>query len=131
MLSDWPPSKPISIRTCSAMGHHLREDAVDGIGVNERDLQAEEPRVRLRVDELGAIALQRLERRPDVRNLEGDVVHPGPAGVQEAPHRGVVLEGGEELDAAATDEDRRRLDALLGDSRPMLELGAEEARVRP
>ena len=41
----WPPSKPTSMRTdsVSATGNHLREDAVGGVGMQERDLQAEEP----------------------------------------------------------------------------------------
>src|SRR5438128_6690419 len=79
MLSDCPPSKPISIRTWSAMGHHLRENAVDGIWMDERDLEPEQPRVRLGVDELRAFASQRLERSVDVGDLERDMVHAGAA----------------------------------------------------
>src|SRR6266511_55793 len=66
MLSDCTPSKPISIRTWSAMAHHLRENTVDGIRMDEGDLEPEEPLVRLCVDQFRALALQRLERRTDV-----------------------------------------------------------------
>src|SRR3954468_24770330 len=92
MLSDCPPSNPISTRTCSAMCHHLRENAVDGIRMDERDLQAEHAGARLLVDELGAVALQRVERGTDVLHLERHVVHPGAAGREEAADRRVVLE---------------------------------------
>src|SRR5437763_6354493 len=131
MLNDCPPSKPISIRTCSAMCHHLRENAVDGIRMDERDLQTEHPGARLFVDELCAVAPQPLERRRDVLDLERDVVHSGAARGEEAADRGVVLERREQLDAAAADEDGRRLDALAGHRRTVLQLRAEEPLVRP
>src|SRR3954454_24676650 len=92
MLSDCPPSKPISIRTCSAMCHHLRKNAVDGIRMDERDLQAEHACARLFVDELRAVASQRLERHVDVVDFERDVVHPRPARREEAADGCVVLE---------------------------------------
>src|SRR3954462_9809128 len=130
MLSDCPPSKPISIRTCSAMCHHLRENAVDGIRMDERDLQAEHARARLVVDELGAVAPQRLERRADVLDLERDVVHPGAARGEEAPDRRVVLEGREQLHAVAPHADGDGFDALVGHRRAVLELRAEEPLVR-
>src|SRR4051794_11588378 len=129
MLSDCPPSKPISIRTCSAMCHHLRENAVDGIRMDERDLQAEHPGARLVVDELRTVALQRFERRSDVPDLERDVVHSGAAGGEEAADRGVVLERREQLDAAAAHAHRDGLDALIGHRRAMLQLAAEQPLV--
>ena len=59
----WPPSKASSMRTDSlgftANGHHLGEDAVDGVGMDEGDLEPEEPRARLRVDQLGACRRER------------------------------------------------------------------------
>src|SRR3954468_22782726 len=73
MLSDCPPSKPISIRIWSGMCNHLRENAVDGIRMDERDLQAEHARARLVVDELGTVAPQGFERRADVLDLERHV----------------------------------------------------------
>src|SRR5215212_7626658 len=88
MLSDCPPSKPISIRTKSAMGHHLREDAVDGIWMDERDLEAEQSLSRLLVDELGALTLQRVEGGADVADLERHMVHTCSARGEEPPDGG-------------------------------------------
>src|SRR3954449_12812342 len=129
MLSDCPPSKPTSIRTCSAMCHHLRENAVDGIRMDERDLQAEHPCARLVVDELGAVAPQRVERRADVLDLERDVMHARAARGEEAAHGRVVLERREQLDAAAANAQRHGIDALVGNGRAMLDLRAEEPLV--
>src|SRR4051812_27281287 len=131
MLSDCPPSKPISIRTCSAMCHHLRENAVDGIRMDERDLQAEHARARLVIDELRAVAPQRLERRTDVLDLERDVVHPGAARGEEAADRRVVRERREQLHALAAHAHGDGLDALVRHRRAVLELGAEQPLVRP
>ena len=47
----------------SARAHHLREDAVDGVGMDERDLEAEEPRTRDLVDQLRAGSSEAYERR--------------------------------------------------------------------
>src|SRR5438093_8507435 len=129
MLSDWPPSKPTSIRTCSAMCHQLRENAVDRIGMDERDLEAEQPGVRLGVDELGALAPQQVECGADVIDLEGDVVHPGPTRGEEPADARIVRERREELHTALADAHGGRLDALVGHRRPLLKLGAEEAPV--
>jgi hypothetical protein len=87
--------------------------------------------VRLGVDELGALALQRVERGPNVVHLERHVVHAGPARGEEPADGRVVLERREQLNAPGADEDGRRLDPLLGDSRTVLELRAEQPRVRP
>src|SRR6059058_5543731 len=130
MLSDCPPSNPISIRTCSAMCHHLRENAVDGIRMDERDLQAEHPCARLVVDELRAVAPQRLERRADVLDLERDVVHPGAARGEEAADRRVVLEWRQQLHTVAAHADRDGFDALVGHRRAVLQFRAEEPLVR-
>src|ERR1051325_9043833 len=92
MLSDCPPSKPTSIRTCSAMCNHLRENAVDGIRMHERDLEAEHACAGLLVDELRAVAPQRLERSANVLDLERDVVHPGAPRGEETAHGRIVLE---------------------------------------
>src|SRR5262245_4356827 len=99
----WPPSKPISMRTRSATRNQLREDAVHGLGVDERGLHAEEARPRRGVDQLGALALETRQLRPEVVDLVGDVVHPGAAARQEPPDRCVLVEGGEQLDMARPD----------------------------
>jgi len=52
-----PPAKATSIRTESGVsgnGYDLRENAVDGVGVDKGDLQAEEANVRDSVDQLRA-----------------------------------------------------------------------------
>ena len=45
MLRIWPPSSPISTRANSfslVSGNHLREDAVHGVGMDERDFETVE-----------------------------------------------------------------------------------------
>ena len=103
---------------------------MDGIRMDERHLETEEPFVRLGVDELRARALQQLESSTDVCNLERDVVHSRAARGEEPADRRVVLERAEQLDPSAADEDGRGFHALLRDGRPMLELRAEQPRVR-
>jgi hypothetical protein len=98
--------------------------------MEERDLEAEEPLARLGVDQLRAALGELDDGCVDVGHLVCDVVHPGPALCEEAADRGVVAERREQLDAAFADEYGCRLDARLLHGRAMLELRAEEARVR-
>src|SRR5690349_22706542 len=124
----WPPSKPISIRTrSSAMRHHLREDAVHGVGMDERDLQAEHALPRLLVDQLRPLLHQPGERGADVADLVGDVVHAGSAVGEELAHGRVLAERREQLDSALADADGSRLDPLVRHSLAMLETRAEQA----
>src|SRR5205085_10529102 len=128
----WPPSNAISRRTVpfSAMCDHLREDSVDGMRVDERDLEAEEPLPRLVVDQLRAAFGEVRQRLAQVVDLVGDVVHARPAVREELADRRVGAERGEQLDAALADADRSRLDALLRHELAVLELGAEEPLIR-
>src|SRR4051794_26329435 len=119
----WPPSKPISMRIRSAICHQLGQDAVHGVGVDERYLETEQPRVRLVVDQVDAARVEPGELGPHVVDTVGDVVHSRPAPGQEAPHRRVVAERVNQLDAAVADTNGRRLDALILDARAVLELG--------
>ena len=81
-----PPSRPISIRTkSSATRNHLRENAVDGIGMDERDLEPEEPRGASPVDQVRALGVEPFERRVKVFGLERDVMHPGPRRARNRP----------------------------------------------
>src|SRR3954471_14511314 len=91
-----PPSNPISTRTrsASANGHHLREDAVNGLGVHEGHLQPEHAAPRLRVDQLHAFLPERRERGRHAVDLVGDVVPPRPALGEETADGGVVAERG-------------------------------------
>ena len=58
------------------------------------------------------------------------MVHPRTAPGEEATDRRIVASGGDELEPALADEDRRRLHTLLDDRLAMLELRAEERLVR-
>src|SRR6476646_3854756 len=81
-----PPSKASSMRIeSSGRAHHLGQDAVDGVGMDERDLEPEEPAPRNLVDQLGAGAREAGEGRPHVVDLVRHVVHPRPTHGQEAP----------------------------------------------
>jgi len=128
----WPPWNPISTRTDSPLAtcNHLRENAVDGIWMDECDLQPEHPLPRLGVDQLGAGGGEVAESLADVVDPVGDVMQAGAPLGEELAHRRVVAEGREELDPAVADAHGRRLDPLLLDARPMLDLSAEEALVR-
>ncbi len=97
--------------------------------MHEGDLEAEHPAPRLGVDQLGTLLGQVDERRPDVCDRVGDVMHPGPALREEAPDGRVLAESREQLDAAVADAHRRRLDALLLDPFPVLEPPSEQALV--
>src|SRR5690242_19093342 len=100
----WPPSKPISMRTrSSATADDLREHAVNGVGMDERDLEPEQPAPRAFVDQFRALRGQLVERGADVVDLVGHVVHAGPALGEELPDRRVVAERGEQLDAVGAD----------------------------
>ena len=102
---------------------------MDGVGMDECDLEAEEALARLGVDQLGARVREPAELGADVLDLVGDVVHAGTALREDAADGRVRDERREQLDPAGADEDGRRLDALVLDAGPVLELGAEEALV--
>ena len=128
-----PPVKATSTRTESGEsgnGYDLREDAVDGVGMDKGDLQAEEATARGDVDQLGALGRQLLERGADVVDLVGDVVDAGAALGEEAADRGVVPGRREQLEPGIADEDGGRLDALVGDELTVLDDATEQALVR-
>src|SRR4029079_7182081 len=96
-----PPSKASSMRIESSdRAHHLGQDAVDGVGMDERDLQPEQPASRNLVDQLGFLVLEAGKGRSDVVDLVGDVVHARAALGEEAPDRRVVARRDEQLDPA-------------------------------
>lgn len=98
--------------------------------MKERDLEPEEPASRPLVDELHTVAGQAVELDCDIRDLEGDVVHPRPALGEELSDGRVGAKRGKQLDPPAADAERRRLDTLLGKPLPVFELSAEQAAVR-
>jgi len=127
-----PPAKATSMRTesgDSGNGYDLRENAVDGVGVDKGDLQAEEAAAGNGVDQLGALRGEAVECGCDVFHLVCEVVDAGTAAGEEAADRGVLAGGSEQLDPACTDEHRGRLDSLVGDELTVLERSSEEAHI--
>src|SRR5438876_12405350 len=102
----WPPAKPISMRTersWSARGDHLREHSVDRVRVDERNLEAEQSLARMLVDQIGARVGEARDRLLDVRDLVGDVVHPGAALGEKATDGRVLGERLQQLHATSSD----------------------------
>src|SRR3954470_9062289 len=130
-----PPSNPISTRE-SAMPaplvrrlHQLHQHALHAVWVDERHPQPEEADPRRGVDQLGSGIGRSAKRRADVVHPQGDVVHPRPAVGEELSHRRIGAERPKQLDAAAAEQDRGRLDALLWHRLPVLERAAEQLAV--
>ena len=98
--------------------------------MDERDLEPEEAAARLLVDQLRPVRLQARELGGDILDLEGDVVEARSSLGEEPADRRVRPERGEQLDPRRTDEERRRLDALLVDALAVLERRAEEGDVQ-
>src|SRR5438128_1085004 len=111
------------------MRHQLREDAVEGIRMEKRDLEAEEAAARLLVDELDALVSELVERAAHVVDLVRHVVHPRAALGEELADGSVLTERGEQLDPPFADAERRGLDPLLRHVLAMLEPRTEDALV--
>jgi hypothetical protein len=128
----WPPSNAISIRTRSgsATYNHLRENAVDGIRVDECHLEAEKARARPLVDQVRAGARKLSQRRVEIAHLVGHVVHPRPSLCEEAADGCVLAERLEQLDATVADANRRCTNSLSFDRRAVLDLRTEQPLVR-
>jgi hypothetical protein len=125
-----PPSKATStLMWSSANAHHLREHSVNGVRVDERDLEPEEPTPRMLVDQLRAVCRELAQGLADIVDLVGDVVHPRPPLGEKLPDRSLGAERREQLDAIRADPQRCGLDALARNRLAVLELGAEEALV--
>src|SRR5438046_44333 len=129
-VSDCPPSNPISIRTRSAIRHHLREDAVEGLRVDERNLLPEQAAMWNLVDELRTRGPEVVHRGADVVHLERDMVHPRAALREEPADRRVAVERRDELDEVRADANGGRLDALRRHLRAALDGRAEQPLVR-
>jgi hypothetical protein len=98
--------------------------------MDERDLEAEHPAPRFRVDQLRARRREIRERSANVIHLVRNVMHSWAALRKEAAYGRVLPKRPEKLDAAFADTKRRRLDALLFDPLAMLEGRSEEPRIR-
>ncbi len=98
--------------------------------MDKSDLEPEEACPRLCVDQIRTRGGEPVELRLDVVDLVGDVVHARAALGEKLADRRFVPERRKQFDAARADEHGRRLDPLVVDLRPVLELAAEETRVR-
>ena len=103
---------------------------MDGVRVDEGDLEPEETLVWLLVDELDSLLGEAFQLTSKIAHRVRDVVHTGSAGGEELADRRLLAERSEELDAAVADAHRRRFDTLLGNRVAMLHLGAEQAPIR-
>jgi len=86
---------------------------VDGIRVDERDLEAEQARARAFVDQVCAGTRELGERGVQITHLISDMVHPGSSLREEATDRRVLAERLEQFDAAVADADGGRPDSLV------------------
>ena len=97
--------------------------------MDEHELDPEEPDPWT-VDELRPFSLQPLDGCEKVRCRERDVVHPRSPPGDEAADGRIVAGRRHELDATLADEQRCRLDPLLGVRLAVLEACSEERLVR-
>ncbi len=97
--------------------------------MDEGDLEAEHSTARRLVDQLRTRIREVREGGTNVLDLVRDVVHARAALGEEPADGRVVAERAQKLEPARSDPDRRSLDSLLLDTRPVLEPGAEEALV--
>ena len=97
--------------------------------MDESDLEAEHAATRRRVDQLRTGLREMRESGRKVIDLVGDVVHSRPALREEPADRRVLVERAQELEPTGADADRRGLDALLLDTRALLEPCAEQPLV--
>lgn len=104
---------------------------MDGVGVDECDLEAEETRTRLLVDQLGASIGEVPKGRREVVDLVGDVMHSGPALGEEPADRRVLAERAHQLDPALADPHGDSLDALVVEPAALLDAPTKQPLVRP
>lgn len=81
--------------------------------MDECDLEPEQSAPWHLVDELGARRSELPKRTVHVVGLERDMVHAGPASLEEATDVRVLTGRSDELDPAVADHERRRNDSLL------------------
>lgn len=103
---------------------------MDGIRVDERDLEAEQTLAGAFVDEIRAGTRELGERGVEVAHLVGHMMHPGSSLREEATDGRVLAERLEQLDAAVADADGSGSDSLLVHRCAVLDLRAEQSLVR-
>jgi hypothetical protein len=102
---------------------------VDGIGVDERDLETEETGAGAFVDQICTRGRQLRQRYIEVGHLVRDVVHSRSSLLEEAADGRVLAERFEQLDTTFPDSDRRGPDTLIVDRRAMLDPRAEQTLI--
>jgi hypothetical protein len=103
---------------------------VNGIGMDECDLEPKEALPRSLVDQLGPFGREPPELHEDILDLVGDMVHSRAALCEEPADRRFFTERRKQLDATRADEHRCGFDTLFLDTCSVLELGAEQALIR-
>src|SRR5918995_1507412 len=103
--------------------------AVDGVRMDECNLEAEEAGARLLVDELSPAVGEVAQGRGEIVDLVGDVVHAGPALGEELADGRLLPEGTHQLDPALTHSHGHCLDALVLERAAMLDAAAEQSLV--
>ena len=102
---------------------------MNGIGVDERDLEAEQTRAWAFVDQVRARTRKLGQRRFQIAHLVGNVVHSRPALREEAADGRILAKRLEQLDATVADADRRGTHTLILHRRAMLDARAEQPLV--
>ena len=110
----------------SGNGYDLRENAVDGVGMDKGNLQAEEAATGGDVDQLRSGCGELGQCDGDLVDLVSNVVHAGTTLREEPSHRSVFSGWREQLDPALAKHHRRRLDTLIEEGLSMLEAPAEK-----
>ena len=99
---------------------------MNGIRVDECDLEPEKPAMWLLVDQLDALLGETLQLELEIGHLVGDVMHAGAAVGEKLADRRFIAERREQLDSAFANSYRGGFDTLLGNCVAVLDLGAEE-----
>jgi len=102
---------------------------MDGIGVDERDLEPKKAGPRALVDQIYARARELDQRRVEIAHLVGNVVHSRPALREEAADGRILAKRLEQLDTTVADADRRGTHTLIFHRRAMLDARAEQPLV--
>jgi len=127
-----PPAKATSMRTESGEsgnGYDLRENTVNGVGVDKGNLQTEEAEARCRVDQFRTGGGKIGEGLAQIGDFVGDMVDARATLGEESTDGRVFGERGEQLDPACSEKHGSRLDALIGNDIAVLELATKQRRV--
>ncbi len=99
---------------------------MNGIRVDECDLEPKQAAMRLLVDQLNALLGETLQLELEIGHLVGDVMHAGAAVGEKLADRRFIAERREQLNAAFADSYRGGFNTLLGNGVAVLDLSTEE-----